>query len=206
MLSARQLQKNIDSLYTIKDTLLKKMSEGNNTNRIYLINKPVVTKNQTKPDLLSYSQLIPLQHQFTVNQSAQNMITALRNDLLILKSNLESNSRETKLSLIEWNRKFSISLSCLILFFLGAPLGAIIRKGGIGLPLVFAIILLGKLIFIILLIITIIIHNIYHCRLHHCCPVLTCVALFLSAHLEYYPRSSSSSPSSSSSSLSSAWL
>ena len=140
MLSARQLQKNIDSLYIIKDTLLKKMSEGNNTNRIYLINKPVVTKNQAKPDLLSYSQLIPLQHQFTVNQSAQNMITALRNDLLILKSNLESNSRETKLSLIEWNRKFSISLSCLILFFLGAPLGAIIRKGGIGLPLVFAIV------------------------------------------------------------------
>jgi lipopolysaccharide export system permease protein len=139
MLSARQLQKNIDSLYKAKDTLLKKMSEGSNTNRIYLINKPVVTKNLEKPVSLRYSQLIPLEHQLAVNQSAQNMIAALRNDMMIVKSNLENNENETKMSLIEWNSKFAISLSCLVLFFLGAPLGAIIKKGGIGLPLVFAI-------------------------------------------------------------------
>ena len=140
MLSSRQLQKNIDSLYREKDTLLKKMSTGNATNRIYLTNNPPKRINRVNTDSLTYSNLIPLQHQGTVNQSAQNMIAALRNDMMIYKSNLEINKRETKLSLIEWNRKFSISLSCLILFFLGAPLGAIIRKGGIGLPLVFAII------------------------------------------------------------------
>ena len=140
MLSSRQLQKNIDSLYREKDTLLKKISTGNATNRIYLTNNPPKRINRVNTDSLTYSNLIPLQHQGTVNQSAQNMIAALRNDMMIYKSNLEINKRETKLSLIEWNRKFSISLSCLILFFLGAPLGAIIRKGGIGLPLVVAII------------------------------------------------------------------
>jgi len=41
---------------------------------------------------------------------------------------------------IEWHRKFTLSFACLILFFIGAPLGAIIRKGGLGLPLVFSII------------------------------------------------------------------
>ena len=39
---------------------------------------------------------------------------------------------------IEWHRKFTLSIACLILFFIGAPLGAIIRKGGLGLPVVFS--------------------------------------------------------------------
>ena len=40
---------------------------------------------------------------------------------------------------IEWNRKFTLSFACLILFFIGAPLGAIIRKGGLGMPVVISI-------------------------------------------------------------------
>ncbi|MCK9616981.1 MAG: LptF/LptG family permease [Lentimicrobiaceae bacterium] len=41
---------------------------------------------------------------------------------------------------IEWHRKFTLSIACLILFFIGAPFGAIIRKGGLGLPLVISVI------------------------------------------------------------------
>ncbi|MBE0651443.1 MAG: LptF/LptG family permease [Bacteroidales bacterium] len=40
---------------------------------------------------------------------------------------------------IVWNQKFKLSLACLIFFFIGAPLGAIIRKGGLGLPLVISV-------------------------------------------------------------------
>ena len=40
----------------------------------------------------------------------------------------------------EWHRKFTIAFSCIVLFFVGAPLGAIIRKGGMGLPVVIAIV------------------------------------------------------------------
>jgi lipopolysaccharide export system permease protein len=40
---------------------------------------------------------------------------------------------------IEWHRKFTLSLACFLLFFIGAPLGAIIRKGGFGLPFVVSI-------------------------------------------------------------------
>ena len=43
--------------------------------------------------------------------------------------------------LIEWHRKFFLGFSCVVLFFIGAPLGAIIRKGGLGLPTVIAILL-----------------------------------------------------------------
>ena len=42
---------------------------------------------------------------------------------------------------IEWNKKFTLSLSCLIFFFIGAPLGAIIRKGGLGLPVVVSVLI-----------------------------------------------------------------
>ncbi|HON19517.1 MAG TPA: LptF/LptG family permease [Salinivirgaceae bacterium] len=42
---------------------------------------------------------------------------------------------------IEWHRKHTLALACLVLFFIGAPLGAIIRKGGIGMPVVVSVIL-----------------------------------------------------------------
>jgi lipopolysaccharide export system permease protein len=40
---------------------------------------------------------------------------------------------------IEWHRKFTLSFACLLLFFIGAPLGAIIRKGGLGMPVVVSV-------------------------------------------------------------------
>ena len=43
--------------------------------------------------------------------------------------------------LLEWQRKFSLSLACLIFFFIGAPLGAIIRKGGLGVPVVVSVLI-----------------------------------------------------------------
>ena len=41
---------------------------------------------------------------------------------------------------IEWHRKFTLAVSCLLLFAIGAPLGAIVRKGGLGAPVVMSII------------------------------------------------------------------
>ncbi len=41
----------------------------------------------------------------------------------------------------DWHRKFTLSLSCLIFFFIGAPLGAIIRKGGLGMPVVISVLI-----------------------------------------------------------------
>jgi len=42
---------------------------------------------------------------------------------------------------IEWHRKLTLSFACVILFFIGVPLGAIIRKGGLGAPLVASVLL-----------------------------------------------------------------
>ena len=43
--------------------------------------------------------------------------------------------------IISFHEKFALGFACIILFFVGAPLGALIRKGGIGLPMVIAIVL-----------------------------------------------------------------
>jgi len=42
---------------------------------------------------------------------------------------------------MDWHRKFTLSIACLIFFFIGAPLGAIIRKGGLGMPVVVSILM-----------------------------------------------------------------
>ena len=41
---------------------------------------------------------------------------------------------------VEWHRKFTLPFACILLFLIGAPLGAIIRKGGLGMPLVVAVV------------------------------------------------------------------
>lgn len=41
---------------------------------------------------------------------------------------------------IEWMRKFTLSVACLLLFFIGAPFGSIVRKGGLGMPLVASVV------------------------------------------------------------------
>lgn len=43
--------------------------------------------------------------------------------------------------MIEWHKKYAVSIGALILFFVGAPLGAIIRKGGVGMPFVISIVI-----------------------------------------------------------------
>lgn len=53
----------------------------------------------------------------------------------------EENKKFFARHLIEWHRKFFLGISCIVLFLIGAPLGAIIRKGGLGLPSVIALLL-----------------------------------------------------------------
>jgi lipopolysaccharide export system permease protein len=71
---------------------------------------------------------------------------ALRN-ARTAKENIERKKREFTGSLKwmqkfanEWHRKFTLSFACLIFFFIGAPLGAIIRKGGLGLPVIISVV------------------------------------------------------------------
>ena len=48
-------------------------------------------------------------------------------------------NRVLRIHYVEQHKKFTMSLACLIFFFIGAPLGAIIRKGGLGMPVVISV-------------------------------------------------------------------
>lgn len=66
----------------------------------------------------------------------------VRNNVGILDNawNNRKNEEYTLLALdVEWHKKIVVCFACIVLFFIGAPLGAIIRKGGLGLPVVTAV-------------------------------------------------------------------
>jgi lipopolysaccharide export system permease protein len=69
--------------------------------------------------------------------------SARNNSRAIVQSEdmLVANIRNLNRFSIEWHKKYTFALACLIFLFIGAPLGAIIRKGGLGMPLVISVVL-----------------------------------------------------------------
>jgi len=62
-----------------------------------------------------------------------------RQNIQNYKSEIESKNKLIYKHQAEWHRKFTLSFACFVLFFIGAPLGAIIRRGGLGLPVVVSV-------------------------------------------------------------------
>jgi len=72
----------------------------------------------------------------------ENALGQARNVKAFLKSSseeIDSRGEMVARFYIEWHRKYTLSIACFILFLIGAPLGAIIRKGGIGMPVVVSV-------------------------------------------------------------------
>jgi lipopolysaccharide export system permease protein len=74
------------------------------------------------------------------SQRAQQMVQNLRNQVDIQLLEYQGQEANILNYLVERQRKYSLSFACLVLFMIGAPLGSIIRKGGLGMPLVCAVI------------------------------------------------------------------
>lgn len=79
--------------------------------------------------------------QMQVMKKALNEVSSILNTVEAKKKELQSRYKFYNSHILSLHQKYALALSCIILFFVGAPLGAIIRKGGLGLPMVVAIIL-----------------------------------------------------------------
>lgn len=97
----------------------------------------LVAKNDIQIDTL-YSKLN--------SETKADVISNMRNQVQSMISELEfktmltnDGERELRMHKIEAINKFTVALSCLIFFFIGAPLGAIIRKGGLGIPVIVSV-------------------------------------------------------------------
>ena len=74
-------------------------------------------------------------------KSASDYMETLVNDWKVKNMQMTETDKNIRRHQSDWHKKITLSLSCLIFFFIGAPLGAIIRKGGLGLPVVISVII-----------------------------------------------------------------
>lgn len=158
MLNIGQLQHFEDSLIADLDTILNDFEYNMERTltgkpKTLLIKRdrilPDSVKAEMKPEEMEiqpllvdtmFAQLNKLEQRRAITQA----ITYARSNKSLTKSNRDTNdwkiSRLRRYQ-IEIHRKYTLSLLCLIFFFIGAPLGAIIRKGGLGMPVIVSVLL-----------------------------------------------------------------
>jgi lipopolysaccharide export system permease protein len=142
MQSLGQLKANIDTLDVKLEE--RKVNHHDNVKRNfrYLLigstaadrpNKAAVVKDDMLANFAAKDHKRITEAALNLARSTRAYVTSSVDDVKSRKSRLDR-------YWIEVHRKFTLSIACLILFFIGAPLGAIIRKGGLGLPTVFSIV------------------------------------------------------------------
>jgi lipopolysaccharide export system permease protein len=90
-----------------------------------------------KPD---YLKKMDIYAKISVINNAANEVRSIKDLVKGRNERYKEVSKDIRKSIIEYQKKFTLSAACLALFLIGAPLGAIIRKGGLGLPVVVAVI------------------------------------------------------------------
>jgi lipopolysaccharide export system permease protein len=141
MLNIRQLSTTIDSLEKTTASY-QKQSRTLLNSHLAILNyldspwkaRPPVIKTD------SFAQLLPDSTLHTVLDKTYSTISNIKSGADVAVLTYESDRKNLRLHLMAWHEKITMSIACLVLFMIGAPLGSIIRKGGIGLPLIFAVI------------------------------------------------------------------
>ncbi|HLK27600.1 MAG TPA: LptF/LptG family permease, partial [Puia sp.] len=143
MLNMKQLGKNIDSLKRSDTAYLSK----NERSLKPFINFEKYTdsnwSNIKTPEIIKASSIRDLMPDSVRKSVIEHAISVSNSTRTLQEPNsisYENEQKDLRLHLIAWHDKITMSIICLVLFLIGAPLGSIIRKGGIGLPLIFAVI------------------------------------------------------------------
>ncbi|MEO5888605.1 MAG: LptF/LptG family permease [Ferruginibacter sp.] len=142
MLSIRQLNFSIDSLTKVRNALGKRFSieMGSQLKYNHLPDSLWKKASPVKQKINDFSDLLPDTAKYVVYENSINIVNTMKNTYQFSGAEWDNKKKDLRNNQIEWHRKFSLSLACLVLFFIGAPLGSIIRKGGLGMPLVVAIV------------------------------------------------------------------
>jgi len=144
MLGVAELNTTIDSLYETKSKAIEEFSKNMmarslqtnlNLNYNYKKKDSIAAVPKNIIDLFTKKKAVQL-YDLAIGsaKSAQDDIKVKAKSLSISTTNINKH-------IVALHDKFALGLMCIILFFVGAPLGALIRKGGIGLPLVIAILI-----------------------------------------------------------------
>ena len=142
MKSIRQLNNSVDSLRRLDDSLYKKLDKEFSVNLPYSNINDSIWKKTPLPSKIpsNFDKEVPDSLHFKIFEASISTANNIKGIYQFSGTEIETHISDIKFHDLEWHRKFSLSLACLVLFFIGAPLGSIIRKGGIGMPLVVAIV------------------------------------------------------------------
>ncbi|MBK7561961.1 MAG: LptF/LptG family permease [Chitinophagaceae bacterium] len=145
MYSMRQLEKAIDSLKKetsqLREQNIKEMfGQFHFVSLLDSVWEPLnVPGKAGGKNIKKLEDILPDSAEVSINQTVENIAGSIRLSAESFAATLDNRGKNFRRHQIEWHRKISLSLACLVLFLIGAPLGAIIRKGGLGTPLIFAI-------------------------------------------------------------------
>ncbi len=153
-----QLSHSIDSMSTQLDSL-NVIDRKTMTEQIYLsyrqnqipptantdvVGQPIEEKKEETTDKINFDSLLStykdvdmIRFTSTAASEAENT----KNTYLFQSMAKIDLQKKIRYHQIEWHQKFTLSFACLVFFFIGAPLGAIIRKGGLGMPVVVSVLL-----------------------------------------------------------------
>lgn len=144
-----QLRASIDSLSNLVDSL-NKQDRDYMLNKQFIANKQFVTndtidiQNRENTAAMSLDSLIrdlDTGAKVSLYNDAITRAENLKNDFMFRTISKIDNQKKIRYHDVELQRKFTLSFACIIFFFIGAPLGAIIRKGGLGMPVVVSVVL-----------------------------------------------------------------
>lgn len=141
MLNLKGLEKKRDSLSKELDSVIK----SNKINVESYFKQTTIAKGYSKipSKTLAFKDNIltelPKNQRFAIAQNAYQQASSVKQVVLNQLTDFDLRMKDILKTKIEYQRKYTLSVSCLVLFFIGAPLGAIIRKGGLGLPVVISV-------------------------------------------------------------------
>lgn len=139
MMDLKQIQhyvdsanRNVDSTVNTNFNLIKPYI------RYYAMpNKSVAVKKAVPADSL---KLHAVGEKLNAYNNASSEVKQIRDMIKNRTDNYKESTKSVRRYIMEYHKKFTLGAACIVLFLIGAPLGAIIRKGGLGLPVVVSVI------------------------------------------------------------------
>lgn len=132
---------NLNQLKLAKDTLQERLDQRiadykKNVNTYFQFTRDTTPSVSAAIDTGYFFNKLPPNQKTLLIESALNVARSLKSYLTATHDDVDYRLNVIRRHEIEFHRKFTLSFAILILFFVGAPMGAIIRKGGLGMPVV----------------------------------------------------------------------
>jgi lipopolysaccharide export system permease protein len=141
MLNVGDLSYTLDSLTKNRNTDIVSFSENSISRLGTLVDNKANTNEKKKPFTKNILSLYTNKQKAEILKIASSNTESNMYAIDATKTELDSKKKNINGHLLALYDKFVIVYACFLMFFIGAPLGAIIRKGGLGLPIVFAVLI-----------------------------------------------------------------